>query len=63
MSVEAEQQYTYEEHPPLIEIKEVLEGMTPEQLQEERERLLSEMSDRETLIHQINGVLAGYGLE
>lgn len=50
------------EQPALIEVREVLEGMTPEQLTEEKDRLLAEMSDREYMVHQINDVLDGYGV-
>lgn len=50
------------EQPALIEVREILEGMSPEQLIEEKDRLLAEMSDREALVHQINDVLDGYGV-
>lgn len=52
-----------EKQPAMIEVREVLEGLSPEQLEEERDRLLEEMSDREAMIHSINDVLAGYGVE
>lgn len=48
--------------PALIEVREVLEAMSPERLAEEKDRLLAEMSDRESLVHQINDVLDGYGV-
>ena len=50
------------EQPALIEVREVLEAMSPEKLMEEKDRLLAEMSDRESLVHQINDVLDGYGV-
>ena len=51
-----------DEQPALIEVREVLEAMSPERLAEEKDRLLAEMSDRESLVHQINDVLDGYGV-
>ena len=51
-----------EEQPALIEVREILEAMSPEKLMEEKDRLLAEMSDRESLVHQINDVLDGYGV-
>ena len=50
------------EQPALIEVREVLEAMSPEKLMEKKDRLLAEMSDRESLVHQINDVLDGYGV-
>ena len=50
------------EQPALIEVREILEAMSPEKLTEEKDRLLAEMSDREALVHQINDVLDGYGV-
>ena len=51
-----------EEQPALIEVREMLEAMSPGKLMEEKDRLLAEMSDRESLVHQINDVLDGYGV-
>ena len=51
-----------EEQPALIEVREILEAMSPGKLMEEKDRLLAEMSDREWLVHQINDVLDGYGV-
>ena len=51
-----------EEQPALIEVREILEAISPEKLIEEKDRLLAEMSDRESLVHQINDVLDGYGV-
>ena len=50
------------EQPALIEVREILEAMSPEGLKKEKHRLLAEMSDRESLVHQINDVLDGYGV-
>ena len=50
------------EQPALIEVREILEAMSPGKLMEEKDRLLAEMSDRVSLVHQINDVLDGYGV-
>jgi len=45
----------------LFEIRDVLEGMSSIQLMAYKNRMLSEMSDREILVHQINDVLEANG--
>ena len=57
-----EREPNQEEQPALIEVREILEAISPEKLIEEKDRLLAEMSDRESLVHQINDVLDGYGV-
>ena len=44
---------------PGLEIRTILEGMTPEQLKEEKQRLLDEMSEREKMVWLINDVIEG----
>lgn len=45
----------------LIELREVLENMSPLELRTHKVKMLREMSDREAVVHAINEVLDGYG--
>ena len=48
--------------PELISIMEVLEGMQPQDLQNYKAKMLSEVSDREMIVRMINDTLDGYGV-
>ena len=47
----------------LITVQEVLESMTPSQLLELKRDSLAKLSELESLVHNINDVLGGYGCD
>ena len=47
----------------LITVQEVLESMTPGQLIELKRDSLAKLSEIESLVHNINDVLSGYGAD
>ena len=47
----------------LITVQEVLESMTPSQLLELKRDSLAKLSEIESLVHNINDVLGGYGAD
>ena len=49
------------ETPELLDIMEVLESQTPEQLKHHKLRMLDQISDREMIVRMINDTLDGYG--
>jgi len=61
----SEQARSNPEQPTLpdMELVRVVEGMKPEQRIEEKRRLLSEISDRERLVHLINDVNDAEGID
>lgn len=48
---------------PMITVREVLESQTPQQLLELKRDSLAKLSELESLVHQINDVLGGYGCD
>lgn len=52
---------TLQHQEALMTQREVLESQTPQQLVELKREALSKLSDLETLVHDINDVLEGYG--
>lgn len=56
-------QETFQGQTELITVQEVLESMTPGQLIELKRDSLAKLSEIESLVHNINDVLAGYGAD
>ena len=56
-------QETFQTQAELITVQEVLESMTPSQLIELKRDSLAKLSEIESLVHNINDVLAGYGAD
>lgn len=52
---------TFQGQTELITVQEVLESMTPSQLLELKRDSLAKLSEIESLVHNINDVLDGYG--
>ena len=50
-----------EPQPALIEVDDMLEGMSPEDLLDLKAYTLTRVSDGESLVNRINNVLDGYG--
>ena len=56
-------QETFQGQTELITVQEVLESMTPSQLLELKRDSLAKLSELESLVHNINDVLGGYGCD
>ena len=56
-------QETFQGQAELITVQEVLESMTPSQLIELKRDSLAKLSELESLVHNINDVLGGYGAD
>lgn len=56
-------QETFQGQAELITVQEVLESMTPSQLLELKRDSLAKLSELESLVHNINDVLGGYGCD
>ena len=56
-------QETFQGQAELITVQEVLESMTPSQLIELKRDSLAKLSELESLVHNINDVLGGYGCD
>jgi hypothetical protein len=54
---------TFQTQTELITVQEVLESMTPSQLLELKRDSLAKLSEIESLVHNINDVLGGYGAD
>ena len=54
---------TFQTQTELITVQEVLESMTPSQLLELKRDSLAKLSEIESLGHNINDVLGGYGAD
>ena len=54
---------TFQGQTELITVQEVLESMTPSQLLELKRDSLAKLSEIESLVHNINDVLGGYGAD
>ncbi len=54
---------TFQTQTELITVQEVLESMTPGQLLELKRDSLAKLSEIESLVHNINDVLGGYGAD
>ena len=54
---------TFQIQTELITVQEVLESMTPGQLLELKRDSLAKLSEIESLVHNINDVLGGYGAD
>ena len=54
---------TFQTQTELITVQEVLESMTPSQLLELKRDSLAKLSELESLVHNINDVLGGYGAD